>query len=193
VGSLPFPVGLRQLTDVTHMVAVELVYWGLVAVVFLHVSRVERRPSSSIGLVPTDARGILAAFGVAVAMLAGLWVIFARVLPALSLAEDARMDRLLATPLWWRVVSSVRAGVSEEVLFRGYPIVRLGELGAPRAVALGLPLVVFTVAHVGPWDVGHLLIAGFGGAMLTWLYAWRRNLWVNMLAHCLVDLVAVVA
>jgi hypothetical protein len=45
----------------------------------------------------------------------------------------------------------------------------------------------FTVAHVGWWGWGHLLIAGFGGAALTALYLWRRNLGVNILAHAVVD------
>jgi membrane protease YdiL (CAAX protease family) len=46
---------------------------------------------------------------------------------------------------------------------------------------------------VGPWGWAHLLVAGFGGLMLSVLYAWRRNLWVNILAHCFIDGLAVLA
>jgi membrane protease YdiL (CAAX protease family) len=88
-------------------------------------------------------------------------------------------------------ISVLRAGVSEEVLFRGYPIERLQEWSGSRALAAIVPLIAFTLAHVGPWGWSHLLVAAFGGAMLTVLYLWRRNLWASMLAHCLIDGVAV--
>jgi membrane protease YdiL (CAAX protease family) len=32
-----------------------------------------------------------------------------------------------------------------------------------------------------------MLIAGFGGLLLTLLYVWRRNLWINIIAHFVVD------
>jgi len=87
-------------------------------------------------------------------------------------------------------ISVVRAGVSEEVLFRGYPIERLLSLTGSRGVAALLPLALFALAHVGSWGWAHLIVAAFGGAMLTWLYFWKRNLWVNIVAHIVVDGVA---
>jgi membrane protease YdiL (CAAX protease family) len=56
-----------------------------------------------------------------------------------------------------------------------------------------VPLVSFMLAHVGPWGWSHAIVAGFGGAMLAGLYLWRRNLWVSILAHCLIDGVGVLA
>ena len=32
-----------------------------------------------------------------------------------------------------------------------------------------------------------MIIAGFAGAILTLLYIWRRNLWVNTIAHFVPD------
>jgi membrane protease YdiL (CAAX protease family) len=109
------------------------------------------------------------------------------ILPKLGLSEAQQIDQLTAAPGWWLAISVVRAGVSEEVLFRGYPIERLQELTGSRLPAFGLPLIAFTLAHVGPWGWTHLIVAGFGGAMLTGLYVWRRNLWVSICAHCLID------
>jgi len=42
---------------------------------------------------------------------------------------------------------------------------------------------------LGFWSWGHVLIAGFAGIILTLLYIWRRNLWVNMIAHFVPDAV----
>jgi membrane protease YdiL (CAAX protease family) len=41
--------------------------------------------------------------------------------------------------------------------------------------------------HLSSWGVAQLIVAGYGGLLLTILYLWRRNLWANMLAHWLAD------
>jgi uncharacterized protein len=74
-----------------------------------------------------------------------------------------------------------------EVLFRGYAVERLEELTGNLNLAAISSCAVFAFAHVGPWGWAHLLIAGFGGGVLTALYLWRRNLWVNIIAHFIVD------
>jgi membrane protease YdiL (CAAX protease family) len=126
----------------------------------------------------------------AAAIIAGLAVLYLLVLPALHLGEDQAVGALTAAPAWWLAISVVRAGVSEEVLFRGYPIERLLSLTGSRGAAALPPLALFALAHVGSWGWAHLLVAAFGGAMLTWLYFWKRNLWVNIVAHIVVDGVA---
>ena len=45
----------------------------------------------------------------------------------------------------------------------------------------------FTYAHLAGWGAAQLIVAGSGGVVLTALYLWRRNLWVNMLAHWIAD------
>jgi uncharacterized protein len=40
--------------------------------------------------------------------------------------------------------------------------------------------------HLEVWSWGHH-IAGFTGAIFTLLYTWRRNLWLNMIAHIVPD------
>jgi membrane protease YdiL (CAAX protease family) len=124
-------------------------------------------------------------------MLAGLAVIYYVVFPMIGFTEQSKMNQLLAAPFWWRAISVVRAGVSEEVMFRGYGIERLQELTKNRTLAALISGVLFAWAHVGPWGWGHLLLAGYGAVMLTLLYFWRGNLWANILAHTIVDGVGV--
>jgi membrane protease YdiL (CAAX protease family) len=187
LASLPISRWTNEFADVRHLVGHEIIWWAIVALVLAYVRLVERRPLSSIGfrsLRKTD--GVLAVLA-AVVMLSGLAGIYYLVLPRLGFDESQRVDELLATPLWWRVISVLRAAVSEEVIFRGYGIERLREVTGSAGLAAVISCVVFTVAHVGPWGWGHLLIAGFGGTVLTALYLWRRNLWVNIIAHAIVD------
>jgi uncharacterized protein len=69
-------------------------------------------------------------------------------------------------------------------------IERLTELTRLRWLGALVSLVAFTLAHVNGWGWAHLLVAGFGGIVLTMLYLIRKDLACNMLAHFLTDAVA---
>jgi membrane protease YdiL (CAAX protease family) len=189
--TLPISEWENEFANVRHLVGYEIIWWALVGLVLLYVRLVERRPLTSIGFRVPGIRGVLIAIPAGVVMLTGLAAIYYVLFPALHLSEGQQMNQLIATPFWWRFISVIRAAVGEEVLFRGYAIERLQELTGSRTVAAVLSCAVFSLAHVGPWGWSHLLIAGFGGVMLTALYLWRRNLWVNIVAHFIVDGVAV--
>jgi len=92
-------------------------------------------------------------------------------------------------PLWVVFIVVVRAGVVEELFYRGYAIGRLQALGFGRALSWMIPLAIFSVAH---WTGGaaNILIALVVGGILTAFYLRRRDLVSNMFAHFLVDFVA---
>ncbi|HEY1548408.1 MAG TPA: CPBP family intramembrane glutamic endopeptidase [Kofleriaceae bacterium] len=167
--------------EFAHLVLYELTWWLLVAGVLAYVRFVERRPLASIGFASPHVRGIAIAVAAGIAMLAVLATIY---------VGESTLSKLIATPLWWRLISVVRAAVAEEIIFRGYAIERLSELTGRRWLAAVTSCAIFALAHVGTWGWGHLIVAGAGGAMLTALYLWRRNLWINIIAHAIVDGVA---
>jgi membrane protease YdiL (CAAX protease family) len=83
----------------------------------------------------------------------------------------------------------LRAGIVEELFYRGYAIDRLEAVGLSRPAAVALPLVIFSVGHwTGGW--ANILIAFAAGAILTAFYLWRKDLVSNMIGHFLVDFVA---
>jgi membrane protease YdiL (CAAX protease family) len=188
--ALPFGRWDRALADTSHMAANELVYWALVALVLGYVLKVERRPLSSIGFSAPGARDVLLAIATGVLMVIVLGVIYLVVFPALHWDEQQQLETLTAVPFWLRLLSVVRAAVSEEVLFRGYALERTQELTGSPAMAGLFTWAIFTLEHLGYWGWHHLLVAGLAGAMLTGLYLWRRNLWCNILAHFIVDAAA---
>jgi membrane protease YdiL (CAAX protease family) len=188
---LPVSEWEHEFASVAHLVGYEIVWWAVVAFVLGWVVFVEKRPLSSIGFRGLRKGDVLAALAVAAAMVAGLAAIYYVVFPLIGFTEQSKMNQLLATPFWWRAISVVCGGVSEEILFRGYGIERLQELTMSRGLAAVISGVLFAWAHVGPWGWGHFLLAGYGAVLLTALYFWRGNLGANMLAHTLVDGVAV--
>lgn len=92
-------------------------------------------------------------------------------------------------PTWLMSLICVRAGVAEELFFRGYAIERLEAFGLNRYLAAGIPLVVFALGHwTGGW--ANIVIAFALGAVLAAFYLWRRDLAANIIGHFLVDFVA---
>ncbi|MBD8874402.1 CPBP family intramembrane glutamic endopeptidase [Rhodanobacter sp. DHB23] len=191
VVSLPFGIWDHEFAGIGHLLGNEAIWWTYVAVMLLYVRRVERRPLSSVGFRPpgiaNSVIGVLAG-AVVLAVFAAMYFL---ILPALHLDDSAvataNGGALMATPWWWRFISTVRAAVAEELLFRGYAMGRIEELTGSRAVATMLSLAVFTVDHVTYWGWSHELIVAVGGLAFSLLYLWRRNLWVNIIAHFIVD------
>src|SRR5215467_6005822 len=92
-------------------------------------------------------------------------------------------------PLWLITAIVFRAGVVEELFYRGYAIERLQLIGLGRFWSVVIPLVIFSLGH---WSGGaaNILIAFAAGLILTVFYLWRRDLVANMIGHGLVDFVA---
>ena len=91
-------------------------------------------------------------------------------------------------PLWLITAIVFRAGVVEELFYRGYAIERLQLIGLSRFWSVAIPLVIFSFGH---WSGGaaNILIAFAAGLILTGFYLWRRDLMANMIGHGLVDFV----
>lgn len=98
----------------------------------------------------------------------------------------AAFDRL---PLGIMTLVVFRAGIVEELFYRGYAMERLRGLGMNSAGVFLLPLVIFALGHYpGGW--ANILIAFVLGGILGGFFLWRKDLVANMIAHTLVDFVA---
>jgi len=160
----------------------------LVIALYGYVLMVERRSLSSIGFRRPGWLDLLLAFITGVFMVAGIIFIYNVLFPLLHLKMNAsEMSSILNTPFWYRFLLVTRAAVAEETLFRGYPIERIREWSGSRMLAGLITWAAFTYAHLGGWGWPQLIVAGFGGLLLTVLFLWRRNLWANVLTHWLAD------
>ncbi len=193
VPMLPLSKWEHEFSSVGHLVGYEAIWWGLVAFVLVQTVVLERDQLSSLGFRGVRLIELIAGVGVGILALAGLAFLYYWALPRFHLGESSQMRQLTQTPAWWRAISVIRAAVSEEILFRGYAISRIRVLTGSLPLASILSWTVFTVAHVGPWGWGHLLIAGFGGLILTLAFLWRGNIWVSIVAHAVIDGAAVLS
>lgn len=165
----------------------EVLWWILVAIVLAFILFVEGLPLSSIGFRRPRWR-TLWAIPVGIVTVMGVPIIYFVLFPLLHLHMNAaEINKLTATPFWYRLLLVTRAAVCEEILFRGYPIPRLEELTGRTWFAALISWSVFTLAHLSSWGWAQLIVAGYGGAVLTALYLWQRDLNCNMLAHFIID------
>jgi membrane protease YdiL (CAAX protease family) len=168
------------------IVARELGILALTALLLWIVVKGERLPLKSIGF-RTDRLGKSLAWGVALAV-----VCFAAVIGCLAVysvigvhyGEGQSISRTLPVTL----LAVIRAGISEEVLYRGYAIERLQALTGNKWAAAAISLLLFAGFHFRQGFAG-IVIAFVAGAVLTGFFLWKRNLISNMLAHFLVDFI----
>jgi len=181
----------HEFIDRSHLIGYEIVWWAVVASVLLYVLFVERRPLSSVGYRRIGWSSFGIAVAAAVLLMAGLALIFYVVLPALHLTMAQQVNKLLTLPLWCRLILVIRGVVAAELFYRGYGIERLQELTRSRAVAGITSCALFTLANAPSGGWASIIFAGFAGIILTVLYIWRRNVWVTMITHFVVDGVGV--
>ena len=146
----------------------------------------ERRPLSSIQL-RFDRLGITLVWGFGLAV-----VCFAVLLLCLigfsALGIRYGEGGSVAPSLTVALLTVLRAGISEEVFYRGFAIERMQEMFGSKWVAAGISLVIFAVFHYRQGLPG-IFLAFVIGAVLTAFYLWKRNLLAAIFAHFIVDFV----
>lgn len=106
-----------------------------------------------------------------------------------SVAGNLRIAALALVIVW------TFAAFGEEVVYRGYLILRGGEAGGGSAaaylVAMVLAAILFGYGHYYKGPSG-IVSSGIAGLIFGIAYLWSgRNLWTCVLAHGFVDTVAV--
>jgi membrane protease YdiL (CAAX protease family) len=164
----------------------ESLIWLCAIIVLVIILRGEHLPLSSIGIGTSPFKKSLL-WGFVLAVLCGLIAVAIAALTHYGGGPAAEAFGKL--PLWLITLIVFRAGVVEELFYRGYAIERLQVLGLNRYLAAAIPLVIFAVGHwTGGW--ANIVIALALGAVLSGFYLWRRDLIANMIGHFLVDFVA---
>jgi membrane protease YdiL (CAAX protease family) len=171
-----------------QVLAREAAIFFLVGLLLYIVKRMERLPLSSIGLranlLPTS---LLRGSWLAVILLAvtvGLYLLLRKV--GIHLGEDH--GQVFHPSLLVVTVSTLRAGVAEEIFYRGFAIERLQSLTGSRLLAALAPLTIFAASHYHQ-GAGGIVAAFVLGGILTAAYLKFRDLVANIAAHFLTDFV----
>jgi membrane protease YdiL (CAAX protease family) len=175
----PNALGPIVLREVAILALVGLLLWLVVAR--------EKQPLSSIGLADKKLwRSLLWGLACTGLMVIGIGVAFGmiRLLDLHQLPSGAQ----ISPSLWVTTLIVIRAGIAEEVFYRGYAMMRIEALTGKSWIAALVPLALFAGFHYRLGAPG-MIIALVLGAVLTGFFLWKRNLVANMFAHFLVDFV----
>jgi len=166
----------------------ELGLWLCVVVLLWIVRRREQLPLTSIGLgMDRPMRSLLRGFLLGLLVLAvtvGLYLILQRF--DISLGKDGA--NAFHPSLWVVTLVMLRAGIAEEIFYRGYAIERLQSLVGSKLVAGLLPLMLFAAAHYRQ-GLGGIIATFVLGGVFTVFYMKFRDLLANITAHFLADFV----
>ena len=168
----------------------EGVWWAIGASAIAWVLFLERLPLKSIGLRSLQFKGFAIGILASIVMMASVMLCYAVIFPAVGLRMNmAAVQSLTHVPMWLQTATVIRAGVVEEIIFRGLAIERLAALTGSRAMAAIVSGAAFIAVHISGWGYAQLIVVAFGTVIMTVLYLWRRDLGSNMIAHTLTDFV----
>src|SRR6266700_6138732 len=164
----------------------ETLIWASAAALLVIIRRGEHLPLRSIGL-GTARWWMSISWGLVIAVISA--AVVGGLVYLTGYGHGPGSAAFEALPLWLITLIVFRAGVVEELFYRGYAIERLRMVGFGRFWSITIPLVIFSLGHRSG-GAANMLIALAAGAILAGFYLWRRDLVANMIGHWLVDFVA---
>jgi len=170
------------------------VFWIFALSVLLFTLKIENSPLSTIGWQRLSWKWILAAIGIGVLLSILVPVLTLFVSAIIPSTDTGTVTTVTANYPWWILLLSViTAGITEEILFRGYALERLLDSTNNKWLSAFISLVFFVAIHATGWNIAHIVGVVIPlGAALTALYLWRRNLLFVMIIHVLIDLPLVI-
>lgn len=160
-------------------------FWNWLATLALiaYIVGVERNRLRSILLTRPSSKDIEWAFYAFGIVMAYSWVI-GMIRPQTG---NEGVETITSMPVIAVCALIITTALTEEILYRGYPIERLSALTGRRWIGTAVSVVLFVAPHLTFFGWEWLLYSGFGTVVAYILYFWRRNLWVCIVLHCLTN------
>ncbi len=166
------------------------VLWGLAFAVLFFTRNIEKLPLTTIGWKPLPWKWIFTAIGLGILLSLFVPVFTLLVSAVFPPSDTGTITQVVSNFPWWVLLLSViTAGITEEILFRGYPLERLTEMTGNKWISGLISLIFFVAIHATGWNIAHIVGVVIPlGIILTGLYFWQRNLLFVMIIHLLIDL-----
>jgi len=193
---IPFALGrllaMFHVGDVQQVVYSRLVFWTEVGLLYLYALKAERRPFvvwdeayptpfyfHSVGLLYLSALG--AGFISAIPMLFG-WHDNEAIL--------TKWVHVITSRYWLLLFSAITAGVTEELVFRGYLQTRLQMLFKNAYMPIIISAILFAALHYRYFNLREIIFAFLIGAIFAIHYQKYRNIHVLIITHFLIDFIS---
>lgn len=114
-------------------------------------------------------------------------------LNALGIEVDsgAALDAIAARPKWIIILIALTAAISEEAVLRSAIIAGVESATGRTVIAIVVAAACFAALHIPVYGFEKGLLTIPSALFMASFFAWRRSLTANILAHSLLDLLAV--
>lgn len=167
--------------------------WVLSILLLIIVKFGEKRPYSSIGFRPITVKEVLIAIVIGIVLSLSVplltWLV-SQIIPP----SDGGINEAVINRSWGLILASIlTAGITEELIFRGYIIERINEITKKKFTGILVSVIAFTIPHMVSWNMTHVIAVVLPlGLILSGIYLWKRNLVFNIIIHTMIDLPLVV-
>ena len=190
LGRLDLPRWVNA-TATRYFLANSLSTWVLVGLVLAFVLYWEDRQLDSIGLRTPTCREAAVGLGAGVlGVVLGLLATGVAIV-TLQLEQPETLSALSQLSLPVQLVVVVTAVVTEEILWRGYPIERLTEVTGNAWVGAAVSGIVFLAVHFPAWGLVGAVPQAVFTLVIVGVYVWSRNVVACMVTHGVINVVMV--
>lgn len=166
-------------------------FWICLLAMYVYAVKVEKQPF----LLWTEKKYsfgyyLVSVIAVLLILLAGMLILSGIELSLGLLKKSAKLNGMLSilrqNP-WMVVFTCLTAGVTEELVFRGYLIPRLQLFSKSHYPPLIISSILFGAAHIGYGNIAQVLGPIFIGFIFALYYQKYRNIKVLIICHFLWD------
>jgi membrane protease YdiL (CAAX protease family) len=166
--------------------------WLALLIVMAYAVKVEKRPFLVLQEQTYKlGKSLLLALGVVAVVAVGA-IAISVILKSLGFsAQSAQAEKIIqviASNIWLLIFTCVTAGVTEELLFRGYLFSRLALLFRSSWLAVVVSSLLFAAFHAGFGTLVQFLNPLYIGLIFTLFYRKYSNIKIPIIIHIIIDL-----
>ena len=171
-------------------VVMRCVFWAMALAVLAIAAASGDGWQAKMGLANPTSSTLVDALVATIAILA-VWPLVQRAqrwLGGTLVEQTEQFGKIAKLSVAYRVFLVLTAGVTEEILYRGFAIGFGAQMLGGVWPAFAVSLCVFTLAHFR-WGVSHLLSMFWAGGALSLFFVVSNDLYACIVTHVLVDAV----
>lgn len=163
--------------------------WAITILLLVYIRLFEKRKFSSIGLKSIGIKKISLAIGVGFISSLLIPLFYFGMMFLFDISVENTIDNLSKQSPIFILASIITAAITEEILFRAYPLERLYEVTGSNWIGIAASLGTFLLLHSQSWNLLHILGVVLPlGMLLTIIYLKTRSLLFVIIVHILIDL-----
>jgi len=169
------------------------IFWSIVGVLFVYTYKTSRGPF----LLWKEQSYTVKFYIISIGVMYLLYILEGIVasVPLLFGVHDnkiilLKMIQLMNKSIWLAIFGAITAGITEELIFRGFILPRLQIAFNSAAAAIMLSSLMFSSLHYTYHSLRELIATFLIGLMFAIHYQKYRNIKIIVIAHFIIDMIA---